>query len=72
MIETPFGEVNEDLDDKIDSLRDRTIVKAEHVIGDSDADEQVRLTLNDGTVATFGTSEWLHIEIEYGAGTIRR
>ena len=64
MIETGFGMVNDELDDKIDSLRGRTIVKAEHVTGGSDADEKVRLTLDDGTTATFGTSEWLHIEIE--------
>jgi hypothetical protein len=64
MIETPFGIINDELDDKVEGLRGRTIVKAEHVTGDSDADEEVRLTLDDGTVATFGTSEWLHIEIE--------
>jgi hypothetical protein len=45
-------------------LQGRTIVKAEHRQGPTDADEEVCLTLDDGTTLTIGTSEWLHVEIQ--------
>jgi hypothetical protein len=44
-------------------IQGRTIIVAEHLIGNSDADEKVRLILDDGTALTIGTSEWLHVEI---------
>jgi hypothetical protein len=45
-------------------LQGRVIIKAEHLQGYSDADEKVRLILDDGTTLTIGTSEWLHVEIQ--------
>jgi hypothetical protein len=68
MIETAFGMVNSSLDNLITEMRGQVIIKAEHLEGDSDADEKVRLTLSSGTVVTFGTSEWLHVEFGFEQG----
>ena len=68
MIETEIGMLNTPLDDLIEGMRGQVIFKAEHIEGDSDADEQVRLTLGNGVIVTFGTSEWLNIDFQLPKG----
>lgn len=51
------------LEIQLATLRGRTIVETLHLTEKSDADERVCLILDDGTRITFGTSEWLHVEI---------
>ena len=40
------------------------IVKAEHVTGESDVDEAVNLTFDNGWTLEIGASEWLHVKID--------
>jgi hypothetical protein len=68
VIETELGMLNTSLDNMIEQMRGQTIFKAEHIEGDSDADEQVRLTLGNGVVVTFGTSEWLNVDFQLPKG----
>lgn len=49
-----------------------TVVNAQHLEGDSDSDEQVILTMSDGTVLSIGTSEWLYVEVSQPKGTASR